>query len=153
MICLYLSFLFISKRSLWWMQQQEKMDQVFDLTLCRVRVDPANPATWCFQYLSIFDFCLLGSFDSCVNFLCFCPVSFSTTGVWGARLCFEADQMLSSDVCCKLSDTKGSPIPPGSIKSTQFRELNWQLELARRAFYKVRGAAFWLWGAIHFRIF
>lgn len=63
-------------RSLWWMQQQEKMDQVFDLTLCRVRVDPANP---------------------------------------------------------------GSPIPPGSIKSTQFRELNWQLELARRAFYKVRG--------------
>lgn len=45
MICLYLSFLFISNRSLWWMQQQEKMDQVFDLTLCRVRVDPANPAT------------------------------------------------------------------------------------------------------------
>lgn len=63
-------------RSLWWMQQQEKTDQVFDLTLCRVRVDPMKPAT---------------------------------------------------------------PIPPGSIRSPQFRELNWQLELARRAFYKVRG--------------
>eukprot|EP00435_Cladocopium_sp_Y103_P061078 s444_g22.t1 len=63
-------------RSLWWMQQQEKTDQVFDLTLCRVRVDPMKPAT---------------------------------------------------------------PVPPGSIQSPQFRELNWQLELARRAVYKVRG--------------
>lgn len=142
MICPHLSFLFISNRSLWWMQQQEKMDQVFDLTLCRVRVDPANPATWCFQYLISVSWVLLIH----ALIFCFCLMSFSTTGVWGARMCFDADQMLSSDVCCKLSDTKGSPIPPGSIKSTQFRELNWQLELARRAFYKVQGAAFWLWG-------
>ncbi len=56
-------------------------------------------------------------------------------------MCFEADKMLSSDVRCKFSDTQDNPIPPGSIKSPQFRELNWQLELARRAFYKVRGAA------------
>ncbi len=43
------------------MQQQEKMDQVFDLTLCRVRVDPASPATCWFQYSA---FCLLVSFVS-----------------------------------------------------------------------------------------